>query len=120
LPPFKLPIYGTIVWAEIVDQNGVNPKTRPMIVIDPPESDSPDATMEVVVISGSVPPDDELPLHVKMNTGPNSPLPKNCWAVCQWTEIISVGMIDDSRRRGHATKEIWLIEEVFRKMDEQT
>jgi len=113
LPSFKLPIVGTIVWANRPDQNNRNHRDHPMIVLEPPKSDDPDAEMIVVVISGSLTEEKKDTCCVRMRSGPTAHLKKECWAVCDWVLSIRVDEIIASRGRGFVAnaemREIYIV-----------
>jgi mRNA-degrading endonuclease toxin of MazEF toxin-antitoxin module len=45
------PCHGRIVWVEVADPQGRNPKRRPAVIVTPTEEIQPDGMVRVVAIS---------------------------------------------------------------------
>jgi mRNA-degrading endonuclease toxin of MazEF toxin-antitoxin module len=91
---------GRIVWVELVDPQGRNPKCRPAVIVTPDEDIRVDGEVWVVAISSQL---DEAPAESQVElpwhrTGhPRTGLKERSAAVCTWLEKVSVAAI-----RGYA------------------
>jgi mRNA-degrading endonuclease toxin of MazEF toxin-antitoxin module len=87
---------GRIVWVELLDPQGRNPKRRPAVVVSPDEDIHEEGDVWVVAISsqlGESPAEVqvELPWH---NQGhPRTGLKERCAAVCTWLVRVPVASI---------------------------
>ena len=78
---------GSIIWVQVNDPAGRNPKCRPAVVITPTEEIKPGEVLVAVAATSTIPnplPDRvvELPWHA--NRHPLTGLYKRCIAVCDW------------------------------------
>jgi mRNA-degrading endonuclease toxin of MazEF toxin-antitoxin module len=78
--------FGRIVWAEIVDANGI-PKLRPGVIVTPTDRITPGVLLDVIAVTSRVPeplPQDHvlLPWHAQRH--PRTGLTRKCAAVCTW------------------------------------
>ena len=81
------PCRGRIVWVEITDPQGVNPKCRPAVIVTPTEEIQPDADLLVVAISTQLqnaPPEATVELPWDRKGHPKTGLKVRCVAVCTW------------------------------------
>ena len=96
MPPLQ---QGRIVWVEIHDPAGRNPKLRPAVVLSQMDS-LPAGEPFVAVAVTSTLPDPltpfmvELPWHRKGH--PRTRLNRRCAAVCNWLLEITVGQVRDT------------------------
>jgi len=83
-----VPSQGQIIWANVYDPQGRNPKDRPLLVVSNTSEIAEEAPFWCVAISHTLPP--TLPDHWILlpfsNTGPHpeTGLKKKCAAVCDW------------------------------------
>ncbi len=87
---------GTIVWVQIDDPQGRNPKCRPAVVLTATNEITPDGEVWVAGIStqiGAAPPEEcvELPWH--RDRHPKTGLTERCEAVCTWLKKVKVSDI---------------------------
>jgi mRNA-degrading endonuclease toxin of MazEF toxin-antitoxin module len=90
---------GSIVWVELVDPQGHNPKRRPAVIVTPSADIQDDGEVWVVAISSQLDaaPADvqvELPWHSRGH--PRTGLKERCAAVCTWMERVRVAAIEQS------------------------
>ena len=82
---------GSIIWAEVPDSRGVNPKIRPLVVITATKDINAVSPVAAVAIStriSSPQPPTEITLPWHPNKHPTTGLYEPCVAVCSW--IVSV------------------------------
>ncbi len=84
-------VQGRIIWAEFLDQNGVNPKVRPAILISSEADTPPGQPFLVVVVTTTFP--KPLPeTHVELPWDPHrrgvTKLGERSAAVCDWFEKV--------------------------------
>src|SRR5262245_4379301 len=78
---------GHIVWAEILDPSGKNPKRRPAVIVTSTGEIQPGQALVVVPITSRLPkplPDDHVELPGHRNGHPKTGLRQRCAAVCSW------------------------------------
>lgn len=85
---------GRVLWATIPDQRGVNPKSRPLILLLAEEEVPAEEPLPVVVVSHTFPnplPDDHvlLPYSNDRNRPAVTGLTMKSAAVCSWLTAIS-------------------------------
>jgi mRNA-degrading endonuclease toxin of MazEF toxin-antitoxin module len=89
---------GRIVWVELLDPQGRNPKRRPAVVVTPDAEIRPDGDIWVVAISTQF---DESPASVQVELPwdrrghPRTKLKERCAAVCSWIAKVSVANIQE-------------------------
>jgi mRNA-degrading endonuclease toxin of MazEF toxin-antitoxin module len=94
------PCHGGIVWVEVPDPQGRNPKRRPAVIITPTEEIQADGVVRVVGISTKF---EEAPpeVQVELPWGPRgtskTKLRKPSWAVCTWIVTVPVASIIECR-----------------------
>ncbi len=82
--------FGRIVWAEIVDANGI-PKLRPAVIVTPSDRITPAALLDVIAVTSRVPellPHDHVLLPWHAQGHPRTGLNRKCAAVCTWVARI--------------------------------
>lgn len=101
---------GAIVWAEVADANGIR-KSRPAVIVTPPDQISEDSPLKVIAITSRLPaplpPDHVLsPWHPRKH--PRTGLNRPCAAVCSWATLVSSSDIQEIAGvvRGHVLLEI--------------
>jgi len=87
---------GSIVWAEVPDQAGVNPKCRPLVIVTP--THEIDTSTEIVGVAAtgifSTPLDkNRIELPWKHGGHPKTGLYKPCVVVCNWLVVIDKSKI---------------------------
>ena len=90
---------GRIVWVELLDPPGRNPKCRPAVIVTPDAEIKPDGEVWVVAISsqlGTAPAEDQVELPWDPRGHPKTKLKERCAAVCSWMERVSVANIQES------------------------
>jgi mRNA-degrading endonuclease toxin of MazEF toxin-antitoxin module len=78
---------GLIVWAEIVDPQGRNPKARPVVLLTGKEDTRADDPLTAVAITATLPkplPDFYVLLPWHRSGHPMTGLKKRCAAACNW------------------------------------
>ncbi len=90
------PARGRIVWAEVPDPQGRNPKCRPLVIVTATEAIEPDGLVQCVAISSQLaqaPAEAqvELPWHAQGH--PRTGLKERCAAVCTWLVEVPVSSI---------------------------
>jgi mRNA-degrading endonuclease toxin of MazEF toxin-antitoxin module len=91
------PERGRIIWAEVPDPQGRNPKKRPLIILTPTEEILPDGPVQCVVISSQfnqAPAEVQVSLPWQAQGHPRTGLRKRCAAVCTWLVSISQSGIE--------------------------
>jgi mRNA-degrading endonuclease toxin of MazEF toxin-antitoxin module len=81
---------GRIVWAEILDANGI-PKLRPAVIVTPSDRITPAALLDVIAVTSRVPellPHDHVLLPWHAQGHPRTGLNRKCAAVCTWVARI--------------------------------
>jgi mRNA-degrading endonuclease toxin of MazEF toxin-antitoxin module len=90
---------GRIVWVELLDPQGRNPKCRPAVVVTPDTDIRDDGEVWVVAISTQL---DEAPAEAQIQLPwdrrghPRTKLKERCAAVCTWMEKVRVASIQES------------------------
>ena len=77
---------GRIVWAEILDANGI-PKLRPAVIVTPSDRITPATLLDVIAVTSRVPellPHDHVLLPWHAQGHPRTGLNRKCAAVCTW------------------------------------
>src|SRR5271168_844906 len=90
------PCYGRIVWAEITDPQGRNPKCRPAVIVTGTAEIDPEGEVWVVAISTQIdaaPAEDQVALPWHAQRHPKTGLNERCAAVCTWMRRIRVADI---------------------------
>jgi mRNA-degrading endonuclease toxin of MazEF toxin-antitoxin module len=108
--------YGQILLvAEILDPNGQNPKTRPVIVVTPDALIVEGGELFGVAVTGTSPdplPDDAVKLPWHRNGHPKTGLDKPAVAACHW--IVAIDPDRVVRRKGFfPAKQIKAIAEIL-------
>ena len=88
---------GRIVWAEVLDANGV-PKLRPAVIVTPSDRITPTALLDVIAVTSRVPeplPNDYVLLPWHAQGHPRTRLNRKCAAVCTWVAHIRHADIRD-------------------------
>jgi mRNA-degrading endonuclease toxin of MazEF toxin-antitoxin module len=92
-PPIR---QGRIVWVEMFDPQGRNPKVRPAVVVTKSPEIRDDGNVTVVAVTSQTL---EAPVEVSVlipwqNGGhPKTKLDRRCAAVCSWSESVPVSSI---------------------------
>lgn len=89
---------GRIVWLELLDPQGRNPKNRPAVIVTPDVDIQPDGEVWVVAISTQLeaaPAQDQVALPWDRRGHPRTGLKERCAAVCTWMEKVSVASIQE-------------------------
>jgi mRNA-degrading endonuclease toxin of MazEF toxin-antitoxin module len=91
------PERGRIIWAEVPDLQGRNPKRRPLIILTATEEIQEDGPVQCVSISSQLDqaPAElqvELPWHAQGH--PRTGLRERCSAVCNWLVELPVSAIE--------------------------
>ncbi len=92
------PSFGRVIWAELLDPQGRNPKCRPAIIITPTDDITPDGKVRVVAIStrlDAAPPEVQVPLQYDPRGACRTGLREPCVAVCNWIVHSSLTTIRD-------------------------
>jgi len=90
------PCRGRIVWVELLDPQGRNPKRRPAVIVTPDADIRVDGEVWVVAISSQrdeAPAEDQVELPWHRDGHPRTGLKEWCAAVCTWMEKVSVANI---------------------------
>jgi mRNA-degrading endonuclease toxin of MazEF toxin-antitoxin module len=90
---------GRIVWVELLDPLGRNPKCRPAVIVTPDAEIQPDGEVWVVAISSQLdaaPAADQVELPWDRRGHPKTKLKERCAAVCSWMIKVSVASIQES------------------------
>ena len=90
---------GRIVWVEIPDPNGRNPKLRPAVILSRMESLSAGEPFVAVAVTSTLP-DPLTPFMVKLpwypKGHPQTRLNRRCAAVCNWLLEITAEQVRDT------------------------
>ena len=87
---------GRIVWVELLDPQGRNPKCRPAVIVTPDSEIRDDGEVWVVAIStqiGAASPEAEVELPWDRRGHARTKLKERSAAVCTWMEKVSVASI---------------------------
>lgn len=87
---------GSVIWAEVTDRRGLDPKVRPLVVITKNSEIATNELIAAVAVSTrfSKPPEDyEVPLPWSPGRHPLTGLYVECVAVCNWIESVSQAKI---------------------------
>jgi mRNA-degrading endonuclease toxin of MazEF toxin-antitoxin module len=87
---------GRIVWAELLDPQGRNPKRRPAVVLTPTAEIRADGEVVVAALSSQIdqsPADASVELPWQPNGHPRTKLNKRNVVVCTWLVALPVGSI---------------------------
>jgi mRNA-degrading endonuclease toxin of MazEF toxin-antitoxin module len=90
---------GRIVWVELLDPQGHNPKCRPAVIVTPDAEIVNDGEVWVVAIStqlAEAPPEAQVELPWDRRGHPRTGLRERCAAVCTWMEKVRVSSIQGS------------------------
>jgi len=90
------PCQGRIVWVEVPDLQGRNPKKRPAVIISADKDIRPDGEVEIVCITteiGRSPPEECVALPWHRAGHPRTKLKEESEAVCTWNLMIPVSAI---------------------------
>jgi len=91
---------GRIVWVELLDPQGRNPKVRPAVVVTPTHEIVPEGDVQVVAITGvtdAAPPEECFPLPWLATGHPKTGLSKPSVAVASWQAVVPTGKIQRSK-----------------------
>lgn len=88
---------GRIIWAEVPDPQGRNPKSRPLVILTPTDAIDPARVVQCVAITTrlDVAPAEvqvELPWHAQGH--PRTGLKERCAAVCTWLVEVPLAGIE--------------------------
>jgi mRNA-degrading endonuclease toxin of MazEF toxin-antitoxin module len=89
---------GRIVWVELLDPQGRNPKSRPAVIVTPDADIRDDGEVWVVAISTQLdeaPAEDQVELPWDRRGHPRTRLRERCAAVCTWMEKVRVAAIQE-------------------------
>ena len=90
MPP---PCFGRIVWVELPDPQGRNPKRRPAVIVTPSEEIRPDGEVALVAVSTSfveASPEAQVELPWDARGTSKTQLRRPSWAVCSWQVVVPV------------------------------
>jgi mRNA-degrading endonuclease toxin of MazEF toxin-antitoxin module len=90
------PCRGRIVWVEMLDPQGRNPKRRPAVIVSADEEIKATGEAWVVAVStqlGESPREDQVDLPWHADRHPRTGLTERCSAVCTWLTKIKVDSI---------------------------
>lgn len=87
---------GRIVWAELADPQGRNPKIRPAVVLSTNDQITDDGTVDVAAISTEL--SAALPAHMvelpwHRDGHPKTKLKRRCAVICDWQVTVAVADI---------------------------
>jgi mRNA-degrading endonuclease toxin of MazEF toxin-antitoxin module len=91
------PQRGQIIWAEVPDPQGRNPKRRPLIILTATEDIQPDGVVQCVAISSQIdqaPVDAQVALPWHAQGHPRTGLKERSAAVCTWLVQVPLASID--------------------------
>jgi mRNA-degrading endonuclease toxin of MazEF toxin-antitoxin module len=94
------PCHGRIVWVEVPDSQGRNPKRRPAVIVTPTHEIQADGEVCVVGISTKfeeAPPEVQVELPWDPRGVAKTQLRKRSWAVCTWVLTVPVASIAEYR-----------------------
>jgi mRNA-degrading endonuclease toxin of MazEF toxin-antitoxin module len=89
---------GRIVWVEMLDPQGRNPKCRPAVIVTPDADIRAHGEVWVVAISAQLaeaPAEAQVPLPWDRRGHPRTGLKERCAAVCTWMVKVSVTAIQE-------------------------
>jgi mRNA-degrading endonuclease toxin of MazEF toxin-antitoxin module len=92
--------HGAIVWAEVPDPQGRNPKRRPAVIVTPTDEIEAEGDVRVVGISTKfeeAPPEVQVALPWDPRGAAKTQLRKPSWAVCTWVLTVPVASILECR-----------------------
>src|SRR5262245_30169359 len=87
---------GRIVWVELLDPQGRNPKRRPAVIVTPDADIREDGEVWVVAITSQleeVPAEAQVELPWDRRGHPRTGLKERCAAVCTWMAKVPVASI---------------------------
>ena len=90
---------GRIVWVELPDPQGHNPKCRPAVIVTPTDDIRPDGDLWVVAIStqlDAAPANAQVELPWKRGGHPRTKLKERCAAICSWMVKVTADSIKES------------------------
>jgi mRNA-degrading endonuclease toxin of MazEF toxin-antitoxin module len=90
---------GRIVWVELLDPQGRNPKCRPAVIVTPDADIRSDGDVWVVAISTQLteaPAEVQVELPWDVRGHPRTGLKERCAAVCSWMKKVNVSSIKAS------------------------
>lgn len=91
---------GCIIWIEVLDPNGQNPKTRPLVVITATSEIASKAVVAAVAVSTKISRPavaDEVPLPWSPSQDPITGLYAECVAKCRWVVPVDKSKITKYR-----------------------
>jgi mRNA-degrading endonuclease toxin of MazEF toxin-antitoxin module len=95
------PCQGRIVWVEVPDPQGRNPKKRPAVIVTPTDEIQPDGAVRIVGISTKfeeAPPEVQVALPWDARGTAKTQLRKASWAVfCTWIITVPTASIVECR-----------------------
>lgn len=100
---------GRIVWVELLDPQGRNPKVRPAVILTPTNEITPTGEVQVLAITGdttAAPAEDCVELPWLATGHPKTGLNKPSVVVVSWTARVAVATIKSVRGHVPATKMI--------------
>lgn len=89
---------GRIVWVELLDPQGRNPKCRPAVIVTADAEIQPEGEVWVVAIStqfDAAPAEHQVELPWDRRGHPKTRLKERCAAVCSWMEKVRVDSIQE-------------------------
>ena len=90
------PCRGRIVWVEIVDPQGRNPKLRPAVIVSATEAIQEGGQVWCVAVSSQLdeaPAEEQVELPWHRDGHPRTQLRQRCAAVCSWLVPVSLDAI---------------------------
>lgn len=96
--------HGDIVWANIDDERGRNPKPRPVVVVSRQDEIDDGGSVMVVAITTTFNepiPDNQVRIPSHPNRNQITGLRRPCVAVCTWSRMVE--QADISQRQGRVT-----------------
>jgi mRNA-degrading endonuclease toxin of MazEF toxin-antitoxin module len=87
---------GRIVWVELLDPQGRNPKRRPAVILTPTAEIRPDGEVVVAALSSQIdqsPPDVSVSIPWHRDGHPRTKLNRRNVVVCSWLVTLSVATI---------------------------
>ena len=87
---------GRIVWVELLDPQGRNPKRRPAVVLTPTAEIRTDGDVVVAALSSQIdqsPPDVSVPVPWHRDGHPRTKLNRRNVVVCSWLAVLPVAAI---------------------------
>lgn len=90
---------GRIVWVELHDPQGRNPKCRPGVIVSADAEIRDDGEVWIVAISSrtdAAPPEVQVELPWTRQGHPRTGLKERCAAVCTWLERVPAASIRDA------------------------